>query len=59
VPIASEHENENGSETKEPQILITDKTKSIVRNVGGNDIPATGKTTEKEKDAHHSRIRPM
>jgi hypothetical protein len=59
MPTASEHEKENGSEINEPLILITDKIRLIVRNGGGNDIPATGKTTEKEKNAHHHQILPM
>jgi hypothetical protein len=59
VPTVSEHENENGNETKEPRILITDKTRLIARNAGGNDIPVTGKTTEKGKNARHHQILPM
>jgi len=58
VPTASEHEKENGSGKNEPQILITDKTRSMHNNGGGIDIPATGKNTEKEKNAPHPQIPP-
>ena len=47
APTASELEKENGSEKKEPLILITAKTRMIVRSDGGNSIPITGKNTEK------------
>jgi len=56
VPTASEQEKENGSEKKEPQIPITGKTKSMLRNDGGNDIPITGQHTEKGKNLHHRHL---
>jgi len=47
VLTANGPEKENGSEKKEPLILITAKTRMIVRSDGGNSIPITGKNTEK------------
>jgi hypothetical protein len=60
VLTASEQEKENGSEKKEPLIPITDKTRSTVRNDGGNAIPITGENTGKGKKAHrHHLNRPL
>ena len=59
VPIASEQEKEHGSEKKEPLILNTEKTKSIARNDGGNNIPTIGENTGKrKKNCHHHLIHP-
>jgi hypothetical protein len=56
VPTASEQEKENGSEKKELLIPITDKTRSTVRNDGGNAIPITGENTGKRKKAHRHHL---
>ena len=47
VPTANGPEKENGSEKKEPLILITAKTRTIVRNDGANNILITGENTGK------------
>jgi len=60
VLTASEPEKENGNEKKEPLIPITDKTRSIARNDGENNIPITGENTGKRKKARRPRlIRPL
>ena len=47
VLTANGPEKENGSEKKEPLIQITVKTRTIVRNDGGNNSPITGENTGK------------
>ena len=47
VLTANGPEKENGSEKKEPLILITAKTRTIVRNDGENNILITGENTGK------------
>lgn len=60
VLTANGPEKEHGSEKKEPLIQITAKTRTIVRNDGGNNIPITGENTGKRKKARrHHLIRPL
>ena len=47
VLTANGPEKENGSEKKEPLILITAKTRMIVRSDGGNSTPIIGENTGK------------
>ena len=61
VLTANGPEKENGSEKKEPLILIIDKTRSMPTTGGESYIPSTGENTGKggKKARHHHLIRPQ